>query len=53
MYLLDGNRVEITSVGQSKVQIAQIIDHVPFKLIVEQSEFRAMLVNISVSPTGR
>ena len=33
MYLLDGNRVEITSIGQSMVEIAQItINHGAYKL---------------------
>lgn len=49
MYLLDGNRTEFTSVGQDQVQIAQIINHVSHKLIVEQPELRALLDNISVS----
>jgi hypothetical protein len=49
MYLLDGNRTEATSVGQGLVQIAQIINNVSHKLIVEQPELRALLDNISVS----
>ena len=46
MYLLDGNRTEFTSVGQGQVQIAQIINNVSHKLIVEQPELRALLDNI-------
>ncbi len=36
LYLLDGNRTEITGVGQSNVQITQIINEVPYKQIVLQ-----------------
>jgi len=47
LYLLDGNRTEITSLGQGKVQIAQIINNVPYKQIVSQPELRALLENLS------
>jgi hypothetical protein len=44
--LLDGNRTEITSFGQSKVQIAQVINEVTFKQIVTQPELRTLLDNL-------
>jgi hypothetical protein len=46
LYLLDGNRTEITSFGQSKVQIAQVINEVTFKQIVTQPELRTLLDNL-------
>jgi len=49
MYLLDGNRTEFTSVGQGQVQIAQIMNNVSHKQIVEQPELWTLLNNISVS----
>jgi len=46
LYLIDGNITEITGLGQSKVQIAQIINGVPYKQIVIQPELRALLDNL-------
>jgi hypothetical protein len=46
LYLLDGNRTEITSFGQSKVQIAQVINEVSYKQIVTQPELRTLLDNL-------
>lgn len=43
LYLIDGNKTEITGSGQSKVLIAQIINGVTYKAIVIQPELRALL----------
>ena len=49
LYLIDGNKTEITGLGQSKVQIAQIINGVSYKAIVIQLELRALLDNLAKS----
>jgi len=49
LYLIDGNKTEITGLGQSKVQIAQIINGVSYKAIVIQPELRALLDNLAES----
>ena len=49
LYLIDGNKTEITGSGQSKVQIAQIINGVTYKAIVIQPELRALLDNLAKS----
>ncbi|SDH73495.1 hypothetical protein [Desulfosporosinus hippei] len=52
LYLLDGNRTEITAYGQNKVQIAQIINHVSYPQIFIQLELRALLDNLSKSQSS-
>lgn len=47
LYLLDGNRSEITGLGQNYIQITQIINEVFYKQIVIQPKLRALLGNLS------
>lgn len=44
IYLHEGNHIEITAVGHSHVQI---VDPIGYKQVVEQSEIRAMLDQLS------